>query len=108
MFVEDSSPFFADFAVAATLAQTSTTQWPGDPVPFTAVPVSVIFDAPVGDVGGVMAAQPQAQIDSDDVPHDVLNAELIVSEGPHAGTYQVREAVPDGTGMTLLVLTRVS
>jgi len=108
MFVEDRAPFFADFAVAATLAQTSTTQWPGDPLPFAAVPVRVILDAPVVDVGGVMTPQPQAQIDSDDTPHYILNAELIVSEGPHAGTYQVREAIPDGTGMTLLALTRVS
>ena len=106
-FVEDISAFFADFGVDATLAQQSTVAWPGDPLPFAAVDVRVIFDNPTTQVDEVMAPVPQAQIDSDDVPHYVLGAKLIVLEGPHAGTYLVRESIPDGTGLTLLMLTAV-
>lgn len=101
-FVEDRSLFFADFGVDGTLAHQSTTSWPGDPMPFEEVPVRVIFDEPVGERDGVMLPMPQAQIDSDSVMHYVLGAELVIP----AGTFLVREAIPDGTGMTLLMLTR--
>lgn len=103
-FVEDRSVFFADFGVDGNLAQQSTTSWPGDPMPFAEVPVRVIFDEPVGERDGVMLPQPQAQIDSDDVMHYVLDALLEIP----AGVFKVREAIPDGTGMTLLMLTKVS
>lgn len=103
-FVEDRSAFFADFGVDGTLAQQSTTAWPGDPMPFAEVPVRVIFDEPVAERDGVMVAVPQAQIDSDDVMHYVLDALLEIPQG----VFKVREAIPDGTGLTLLMLTRVS
>lgn len=103
-FVEDRTAFFADFGVDGTLAQQSTTAWPGDPMPFAEVPVRVIFDEPVAERDGVMVAMPQAQIDSDDVMHYVLGAELVIP----AGTFEVREAIPDGTGLTLLMLTRTA
>lgn len=89
-FVEDLAPYFADFGEVGTLAGES---------------VSVIFDAPPDQVlGGVgMAApQPQVQIATASVPADVEGDTLVIT----AGTYTVREHIPDGTGMSLLMLTR--
>ena len=88
-FVEDLVSFFADFGVAGTLS---------------GVPVRGIFDAAGSAQLGIQAADPQFQLPSASVPAAVFDATLIVP----AGTYKVREAIPDGTGMTLLVLTKVS
>lgn len=89
-FVEDLAPYFADFGEVGTLAGEA---------------VSVIFDAlPDQVLGGVgMAApQPQVQIATASVPSSVEGAALVVA----AGSYTVREHIPDGTGMSLLMLTR--
>lgn len=87
---EDLSVFFDEFAVDGTLAGES---------------VRVIYDAtPDQLLGGVgMAApQPQVQIATASVPADVEGDTLVVP----AGTFTVREHIPDGTGMSLLMLTR--
>lgn len=88
-FVEDFSPFFADFGVDGTLA--------GEPV-------QVIFDEP-GELQGEMRVRtPQAQIRSSQVPASYLGASLVIP----AGSFKVRDVEPDGTGLSLLLLTRVS
>lgn len=86
-FVEDFSIFLADFGVDGTLAGAA---------------VRVIFDSPAGtDLGGVTTTQPQAQIASVSVPAAVFGADLVIPQG----SFTVREALPDGTGMTLLLLS---
>lgn len=87
--VEDLSVFFADFGEAATLDGAA---------------VRVIFDNPVGQqLGGVgmLAAQPQVQIATADVPADVEGLTLELDSG---ATYTVREHTSDGTGISLLLL----
>jgi hypothetical protein len=88
-FVEDLAPFFADFGDAGTLSGVS---------------VRGIFDAAGTAQLGVTSNEPQFQLPSASVPASVFDATLVVP----AGTFKVREAIPDGTGLTLLVLTRVS
>lgn len=91
-FVEDLTPLFADFGDDGTLD--------GDAV-------RVIFDAPVEQqLGGVgmLSAQPQVQIVTASVPTGVDGTTLIIPQG----TFTVREHVADGTGLSLLLLQRVS
>lgn len=91
-FVEDLTTYLADFGDAGTLA---------------GQPVRVIFDAPsTTELGGVsLAAQvPQAQIASASVPASVYGAALVVPQG----SYTVLEHIPDGTGMSLLVLQKAA
>lgn len=89
-FVEDLTPLFADFGDAGTLA--------GEPV-------RVIFDDPTGEsVGAVSARQPQVQIATASVPASVHGATLVIPQG----TYKVRECERDGTGLSLLRLSRVA
>lgn len=90
-FVEDLSPFFADFGDDATLA---------------GVPVRVIFDEPGGDAVGMGAEYPQVQIASSSVPSDYAGAALVIGTGRGAGSWRVREHRPDGTGMSLLMLSQ--
>jgi hypothetical protein len=92
-FVEDLTPYFADFGDAATLAGAA---------------VRVIFDGPGGVLGGMTIEAPQVQIASSGVPAAYKGATLIISTGRGAGTYKVREHLPDGTGMSLLSLTEVA
>ncbi len=92
-FTEDLTPYFADFGDAATLA---------------GVAVRVIFDGPGGQQSGMTIEAPQVQIASVSVPAAYKGAALIISTGRGAGTYQVREHLPDGTGMSLLSLTEVT
>lgn len=89
-FVEDFTVFTSDFGLEAVLA---------------GAPVKVIFDAPASNDLGITRAEPQVQIATASVPASVLNAALVV---PGQGTFKVREHLPDGTGWSLLVLTRVS
>ena len=88
-FVEDLAPFLADFGVAGTLAGS---------------PVRGIFDAAGTAQLGMVSAEPQFQLPSVSVPAAIFDATLTIP----AGSYKVREAIADGTGMTLLVLTKVS
>ena len=90
MFVEDLDAFFADFGVAGTLA---------------GQPVRVIYDSPfifepLGG-NGIGATSPQATIKSSSVPASVFGAALVIPQG----SFTVREAQPDGTGITRLQLT---
>lgn len=89
-FAEDLTPLFADFGDAGTLA--------GDPV-------RVIFDNPteqqLGGVG-IASAQPQVQIATASVPASVYGAALIIPQG----SFTVRERFDDGTGLTVLALSK--
>lgn len=87
-FVEDLAPLFADFGEAGTLA---------------GAPVRVIFDEPTDDQfgqAGVLNSVPQVQIATASVPAGVQGATLVLTRG----TFTVREHVPDGTGLSLLML----
>lgn len=92
-FVETLTHFFADFGDDATLA--------GDGV-------RVIFDGPGGTFAGMTVDVPQVQIATDSVPDDYDQASLVITTGRGAGTYKVREHQPDGTGLSLLLLTKVA
>lgn len=87
-FAETLSPFFADFGVSGTLA---------------GQPVTGIFDGPGGTfAGGVGGTDPQFTLPAADVPAAVFGATLVIPQG----TYQVRESIPDGTGLVVLLLTK--
>lgn len=88
-FVEDLTPFFADFGDDGTLA---------------GQPVRVIFDEPTDILGETRTRVPQAQIRTSQVPPAYLGAELVIPQG----TFKVRDVEADGTGLSLLLLTRVS
>ena len=89
-FTEDLSIFLADFGVVATLAGRS---------------VRGIFDQPTGTQLDMTASEPQFQLRTADVPAAIFGTTLVI---PNEGSFTVREALPDGTGMSLLLLTRVS
>ncbi len=89
-FAETLAPMFADFGVDGTLA---------------GAPVRVIFDAAAANSfsgAGMVAADPQATIATACVPAAPHGAELAIPQG----RYVVREHLPDGTGLSLLTLTR--
>lgn len=89
-FVETLAPFFADFGEDATL---------------DGEPVRVIFDNLADQLlggTGVAAQVPQVQIASASVPASVYGLPLVL----RSTTYTVREHVPDGTGLSLLTLSR--
>ncbi|MEY5100688.1 MAG: hypothetical protein RJA36_3407 [Pseudomonadota bacterium] len=91
-FAESFTPYLVDFGVDGTLA--------GEPV-------RVLFDAPVvnelGDIG-VMAAQPQVIIATASLPVGAYGSTLVVP----AGTFTVREVESDGTGLSLVRLSRAA
>ena len=89
MFTEDLSLFLADFGQSGTLA---------------GAPVRVIYSDPAETDLGIRAAGPQAEIPTAQVPAQSFGAQLVIPQG----TFTVREALPDGTGMTLLLLQRVA
>ena len=91
--VEDFAPFFADFGDDATLA---------------GVAVRIIFDGPGGTTNGMTIEAPQVQIASASVPAAYKGAALVIATGRGAGSYKVREHLPDGTGLSLLSLTEVA
>lgn len=87
-FVEDFTPFFADFGDAGTL---------------DGVAVRVIFDTPTEQQlagPGLLAAVPQVQIATASVPSSVVGLSLVIPQG----AYIVRERQDDGTGLSLLML----
>lgn len=92
-FAEALQPFFGDF---------------GDPATLAGVAVRVIFDGPGAVLAGITAETPVVQIASASVPASSQGALLVIATGQGAGTYKVREHLPDGTGLSLLALTRVS
>lgn len=90
-FVEDLTPFLADFGDAGTLDGAA---------------VRGIYDAPalmqgMGEIA-VTAAEPQFQLPTAQVPVTVFGKVLAIPQG----TFSVREHLPDGTGMSLLLLTK--
>lgn len=89
MFVEDLAPYFVDFAVAGTLA---------------GQPVRVIFDEPTDLTLDQRLRRPQAQIASASVPAAWRDAALVIPQG----SFTVRDVEADGSGLSLLMLTRVS
>lgn len=86
---EDLSIFFADCGVDGTLG---------------GQPVRVLFDAPSDAMlgGGMVAQQPQALIASASVPASPEGLPLVVPQG----TYSVRTHLPDGTGISTLLLSK--
>lgn len=92
-FVENLGCYFADFGEPATLA---------------GVAVRVIFDGPGGLQSGMTIEAPQVQIATASVPAAYKSAALVIATGRGAGSYKVREHLPDGTGMSLLSLTEAA
>lgn len=91
MIADDLAPFFADFAVDATLDGQA---------------VRVLFDAQATDLlgGGIIAQQPQVHIATASVPANPEGLALVLTQG----TYTVRAHLPDGTGISVLHLTRAA
>lgn len=87
---ENFGAFLADFGVDGTL---------------DGAPVLGIYDAPGATTGSADFAaatlDPQYQLPTASVPTAPVGKTLVIP----AGTFKVREHVPDGTGMSLLVLT---
>ncbi len=91
-FTENLSLFFPQFGVDGTL---------------DGQPVRVIFDAPTGQElpgSGMLAADPQVQIQTSQVPAQAYGLPLAIPQG----NFTVREHLPDGTGMSLLTLQRAA
>ncbi len=92
-FAENLGVFFADFGDDGTLA---------------GQPVRGIYDAPftVAALGGagMLATEPTYRLASASVPANVFNAALVIPQG----SFTVREAHPDGTGLTTLVLSKAT
>lgn len=93
-FAEDLTPYFADFGDDATL---------------DGVAVRGIFDEPAITPGlagiAVGATEPQFQLPTASVPDAIYDLALVV---PGQGSFTVREHLPDGTGMSLLLLQRTA
>lgn len=89
-FAENLSLFLRQYGVDGTLA---------------GQPVRLIFDAPTGQElpgSGMLASVPQAQLPTAQVPADPSGAALVIPQG----SFTVQEHLPDGTGMSLLLLQR--
>lgn len=85
--VEDIASYFADFGDAGTL---------------DGVAVRVIFDHAIQPQlgGGLLSAQPSAQIATASVPSAAEGLTLVTTQG----SFVVRERLDDGTGITVLTL----
>lgn len=93
--------------VAADLASVFATDFGVDAV-LAGQAVRVIFDNAGGNAAGMTVQEPQVQIATASVPNPVHGQLLVVPQGTGFGNYTVREHIPDGTGMSLLILTRVA
>lgn len=94
MFVEDLTPFFAEFGIDALVG---------------AAAVRVIFDEPgstsqMGD-RGVSVTQPQVTLPTASVPTPYFGVSVTV---PGKGAFKIAEHAPDGTGLSVLYLERVA
>lgn len=90
-FVEDVSLYFAEF---------------GNPATLDGAAVQVIFDAPTeqdfaGVGGGVLVSLPQVHLATSSVPASPEGKTLVLD----SLSYVVREHIPDGSGVSLLMLT---
>jgi len=90
-FAEDLSIFVSDFGDVGTLDGYS---------------VRGIFETPGVSLGlvdvAVAAVQPQFQMPTASVPPAAFGKTLVIPQG----SFVVREHIPDGTGMSLLLLTK--
>lgn len=88
-FAEDLAPFFAEFAVEATLDGAA---------------VQGIFDAPGGVQTGagssIVATEPLFTLRTAQVPAAVFGKPMVIG----GANYTVREHLPDGTGVSTLAL----
>lgn len=87
-FVEDLTLYFAEYGSDATLDGQA---------------VRIVFDTPADLLLDQRAAQPQATLRTAQVPAQPFDKVLVV---PGQGSFAVRDHVPDGTGMSVLILTR--
>ena len=85
--VEDMPAFFADFGDAGTL---------------NGVPVRGIFDRPYEQQFGMASTAPTYTMAAGTAAPQ--GATLVITEGQGAGTWRVRIAEPEGTGLVILVL----
>jgi hypothetical protein len=90
-FAETFAPFFADFGDDGTLAGQA---------------VRGIYEVPVArdGIGDVLAlaAQPQFTLATASVPANPFGAALVIPQG----SFTVREHLPDGTGLSVLLLDK--
>ncbi len=94
-FVEDVSPFFADFGTPPTA---------GVPDRLDGAPVRGIFNGPYSAaLGGIVTAEPTYTLPTSQASAATTASQLVLSNG---ATYRVRDIRPDGTGVTELALER--
>lgn len=87
-FVEDLRPLLADY---------------GDEGLLDGAAVLGIYDEPAGnELGGIAGTEPQYQLPTAQVPASPMGKPLVIPQG----NFLVREHLPDGTGMSLLLLTK--
>lgn len=87
MVVENFSAYLRAWGVDGTLA---------------GAPVRAIFDDPGATLGGMAVREPQVQLPTASVPANVYDAALVIPQG----SFKVREHIPDGTGWSVLLLTK--
>jgi|JI102314A2RNA_FD_contig_31_3333694_length_497_multi_1_in_0_out_0_1 hypothetical protein len=66
--------------------------------------VNGIFDRQADEFGGMVATAPSFIVATDDVPRVAQGSTVRIPVGSAVLRYQVRELLPDGGGMTRLVL----
>lgn len=88
---ESLDPYFTVFGLAATLAGQSA---------------RVIFEAPAREADGLVSDLPACRLPTASVPSPVVGQRLVVPLGDWFGNYTVRQHLPDGTGVSTLVLAR--
>lgn len=86
-YTEDFSAFLADF---------------GDDGLLDGAAVRGIYDAPASRQLDTTSTEPIFQVPTASVPVGVFNKVLVIPQG----SFRVQEHVPDGTGMSLLLLTK--
>lgn len=88
---EQLDPYFTVFGTAATLAGAA---------------VRVVFEAPAREAVGLVSDEPACRLRTASVPTPVVGQRLVVPLGDTYGNYTVRQHLPDGTGVSTLVLAR--
>lgn len=76
----------------------------GDEGTLAGAAVRVVFDGPGVNADGVSATDPQVQLPTASVPADYYGATLVIPQG----SFTVREHLPDGSGWSLLLLTKAA
>jgi hypothetical protein len=70
------------------------------------LPVSVIFDRAYIDASGMSSGRPNAKLASASVPASPVGQTLQITSGLGLGSWRIAEVIPDGTGMSDLVLEK--